>query len=208
MMPVIQPSVPISVVASGIMMRIMKNMNGRPSDLRVRAERRATIATPMPMKTHLAAVVGSGVVDRRCREEVHELQDDQEADDQRAEDAELREHLAVGDAGRDALLHRELAAACSMTKKTTAGTAMMPTLMLHGTRCDRSMTIVIMPASTSPPGQPACRMFSHFVLSRLNIVATTGLMNASTVPLRQAEDQRAPVQQVDTPSSLSPPCET
>ena len=33
MMPVIQPSVPISVVASGIMIRIMKNMNGRPSDL-------------------------------------------------------------------------------------------------------------------------------------------------------------------------------
>ena len=43
--------------------------------------------------------------------------------------------------------------------------------------------IVMMPAMTSPPGQPAWRMFSHLVFSRLNIVATTGLMNASTVPL-------------------------
>ena len=47
----------------------------------------------------------------------------------------------------------------------------------------RSMPIVISPASTSPPGQPACRMFSHLVLLQLNIVATTGLMYASTVPL-------------------------
>ena len=37
-----------------------------------------------------------------------------------------------------------------------------------------SMAIVISPASTSPPGQPACRMLSHLVFSRWNIVATTG----------------------------------
>ena len=39
---------------------------------------------------------------------------------------------------------------------------------------------------TKPPGHPACRMLSHFVLSFVNIVATTGLMKASTVPLPKA----------------------
>ena len=43
-----------------------------------------------------------------------------------------------------------------------------------------------MPATTKPPGQPACRMLSHLVFSLLNMVATTGLMNDSTVPLPRA----------------------
>ncbi len=46
--------------------------------------------------------------------------------------------------------------------------------------------IVMIPAMTSPPGQPAWRMFNHFVLSLSNRVATTGLMKASTVPLPRA----------------------
>ena len=65
----------------------------------------------------------------------------------------------------------------SMMKNTTAGSAIIPTLMLHGVvGAIVSIEIVISPASTSPPGQPACRMFSHLVFSRLKIVATTGLM--------------------------------
>ncbi len=49
------------------------------------------------------------------------------------------------------------------------------------------MAMVIKPASTNPPGQPACRIFSHFVFSRENNVATTGLMTASTVPFPKAK---------------------
>ena len=45
-----------------------------------------------------------------------------------------------------------------------------------------AMKIARTPPRTRPPGQPAWRMLSHFVLSLRNIVATTGLMNASTVP--------------------------
>ena len=43
-----------------------------------------------------------------------------------------------------------------------------------------------MPPSTSPPGQPACRMDSHFVFCLAKIVATTGLITASTAPLPNA----------------------
>ena len=69
----------------------------------------------------------------------------------------------------------------------TAGTAMMPTTIRQSPVAATSpRAIVMMPPKTSPPGQPACRMFSHFVFSLLNIVATTGLMNASTVPLPSA----------------------
>ena len=40
--------------------------------------------------------------------------------------------------------------------------------------------------SAIPAGQPAWRMLSHFAFSRLNAVAITGLMNASTVPFATA----------------------
>lgn len=43
-----------------------------------------------------------------------------------------------------------------------------------------------MPPSTRPPGQPACSALSQRVLSRLNMVVTTGLITASTVPLPSA----------------------
>ena len=49
-----------------------------------------------------------------------------------------------------------------------------------------SIESTMIPPSTSPPGQPACRMLSHFVFSRGNSVATTGLMTASTAPLPSA----------------------
>src|SRR5690606_31210807 len=42
------------------------------------------------------------------------------------------------------------------------------------------------PPNTNPPGQPAWRIFSHFVFSRGNMVATTGFTAASTVPLPSA----------------------
>ncbi len=39
------------------------------------------------------------------------------------------------------------------------------------------------PPSTRPPGQPACSMFSHLVLSWRYAVAMSGLTAASTAPL-------------------------
>ena len=59
----------------------------------------------------------------------------------------------------------------------------MPTFMFQSMSPRK---IVIIPASTNPPGQPACKMLSHFVLSFLNMVATTGLIKASTVPFPRA----------------------
>ena len=70
----------------------------------------------------------------------------------------------------------------------TVGIAIRPTLTAHGVSlANVSMPISSRPVMTRPPGQPACRMFSHFVFSLLNIVATTGLMNASTVPFASAQ---------------------
>ncbi len=48
------------------------------------------------------------------------------------------------------------------------------------------MASAITPPRTNPPGHPACRRFSHLVFSRANMVATTGLVTASTVPLPSA----------------------
>ncbi len=80
--------------------------------------------------------------------------------------------------------------------------------MLHGVPgANRSMPTVMMPASTSPPGQPACRMFSHFVLLNVNIVATTGLMYASTVPLESPRISE-PQYSSENAASVSPPRET
>jgi hypothetical protein len=47
--------------------------------------------------------------------------------------------------------------------------------------------------STSPPGQPACRMFSQWVLLVGNNVAVSGLMTASQVPL-PSENDNCPTQ--------------
>ena len=62
--------------------------------------------------------------------------------------------------------------------------------MAWGVKCpimpEGASEIVRIPPSTKPPGQPACRMLSHFVLSLENIVATVGLITASTVPLPRA----------------------
>jgi hypothetical protein len=70
-----------------------------------------------------------------------------------------------------------------MTPYSTVGMRINPTLY-----CQALVPIrmAMMPPTTSPPGQPACRMFSHLVFSRLNTVATTGLMTASTVPFPSA----------------------
>ncbi|OPZ66254.1 MAG: hypothetical protein BWY83_02931 [bacterium ADurb.Bin478] len=48
------------------------------------------------------------------------------------------------------------------------------------------MISIMMPPRTMPPGQPACRMFSHLVFSLEKTVATTGLITASTTPLPRA----------------------
>ena len=70
----------------------------------------------------------------------------------------------------------------------TAGTAIRPTLTAHGVVAAKlSMPIKSRPVMTRPPGQPAWRIFSHFVFSLLNMVATTGLMKASTAPFARAQ---------------------
>ncbi len=47
------------------------------------------------------------------------------------------------------------------------------------------------PASIRPAGHPACSTLSHLVLCRGYIVATTGLITASTVPLPSAPTNAA-----------------
>src|SRR5262245_41256330 len=56
---------------------------------------------------------------------------------------------------------------------------------------------------TRPPGQPACRMFSQWVLLLGKSVAVSGLMTASQVPLPK-ENAQAPAHRHQNAPDLPP----